>query len=88
MKMTEEEKKEQLIRDYKFTFGSPEGKRVLENLRKLANYDLSIVPTDNNGQVDIYQVMKNEGQRAVVIHILRKISTDLGEPKQTEAIKE
>ena len=85
MKITEEEKKEQLIRDYKNTFGSPEGERVLGDLRRHANIDLSIVPTDNNGQIDIYQVMKNEGQRAVVIHILRRIRTDLDKPKQTKA---
>ena len=85
MKMTEEEKKEQLIRDYKYIFSIPEGKRVLENLKRLGNYDLSIVPLDNNGQVDIYQVMKNEGQRAVIVHILRKIRTDFDKPKQTEA---
>lgn len=90
--MTDEEKREvdaeQLIRDYKYTFGSPDGKRVLEDLKRLANYDLVLVPLDNNGRIDSHQVMRNEGNREVVVHILRKIKTDLGKPKQTEAIKE
>lgn len=90
--MTDEEKREvdteQLIRDYKYTFGSPDSKRVVENLKKLANYDLVLVPTDNNGRIDSHQVMFNEGQRSVIVHILRKIKVDLGKPKQTEAVKE
>ena len=99
MKMTEEEEKkeqlikeqlakEQLVSDYKNTFGSPEGERVLGDLKRLANIDFSIIPLNGNGQIDINQVMVNEGQRAVVIHILRKISVDLDKPKQTEAVKE
>ena len=91
--MTEDEEKaeaekEQLIRDYKYTFGSPDGKTVLEDLKRLANYDLVLVPLDNNGRIDSHQVMRNEGNREVVVHILRKIKVDLGKPKQTEAVKE
>ena len=91
--MTDEEQKredaaEQLIRDYKYTFGSPDGKRVLEDLKRLANYDLVLVPLDNNGRIDSHQVMRNEGNREVVVHILRKIKVDLSKPKQTEAVKE
>lgn len=91
--MTDEEKKreeavEQLIRDYKFTFGSPDSERVVSDLKKLANYDLVLVPLDNNDRIDSHQVMFNEGQRSVIVHILRKIKVDLGKPKQTEAIKE
>lgn len=86
--MTDEEKAEQLIRDYKFAFGSPDGKRVLEDLKRLANYDLVLVPLDNNGRIDSHQVMRNEGNREVVVHILRKIKVNLDKPKQTEAIKE
>ncbi len=88
----DEEKREeetgQLIRDYKFTFGSPDSKRVLNDLKRLANYDLVLVPLDNNGRIDSHQVMRNEGNREVIVHILRKIKVDLGKPKQTEAIKE
>ena len=90
--MTEDEEKreaekEQLTRDYKFTFGSPDGKRVVKDLKSLANYDLVLVPLDNNGKIDSHQVMFNEGRRSVIVHILRKIKVDLGKPKQTEAVK-
>lgn len=91
--MTDEEKKreeaaEQLIRDYKYTFGSPDSERVVGDLKRLANYDLVLIPVDNNGRIDTNQVMFNEGQRSVIVHILRKIKVDLGKPKQTEAVKE
>lgn len=90
--MTDEEKRvettEQLIRDYKYTFGSPDSGRVVGDLKRLANYDLVLVPLDNSGRIDSHQVMFNEGQRSVIVHILRKIKVDLGKPKQTEAIKE
>jgi len=91
--MTDEDKKreeavEQLTRDYKYTFGSPDSERVVKDLKGLANYDLVLVPLDNNGRIDSHQVMFNEGQRSVIVHILRKIKVDLGKPKQTEAVRE
>ncbi len=84
--MTDEEKTIQLVMDYKRTFETLEGKRVLANLRKISRFDLSVIPTGNDGHTDIYEVMRNEGQRSVVLHILKKIETDLSKPKQTEAI--
>jgi len=91
--MTDEEKKReedvwQEIKDFKETFESPEGKRVVERLKRLSNYDYVLVPVDNNGRIDVNQVMFNEGQRSVMVHILRKLKTDLGKPKQTEAVRE
>lgn len=82
--MTEEEIKEQLKIDYLETFTSPHGQRVLEDLRKLSRFDYSVVPTGNDGHVDALDVMRNEGMRAVVIHILRKIEKKK-EEKQTES---
>lgn len=83
----EEEKKEQLKMDYLETFTSPAGKRVLADLRRLSHFDLSIIPTGNDGHIDVYNVMRNEGMRAVLIHILRKIEPVEIE-RQTEAKKE
>lgn len=90
--MTDEEKKReeetwQEVKDFKETFEPPTGKRVVERLKRLANYDFVLIPVDNNGRIDTNQVMFNEGQRSVIVHILRKIKVDLDKPKQTEAIK-
>lgn len=83
--MTEEEKKQQLINDYLETFTSSHGQRVLDDLRRLSGFDFSIIPTGNDGHTDVYDVMRNEGMRAVVIHILRKIDTKSKEERQTES---
>lgn len=84
--MTEEEI--QLYVDYKELFGSERGKRVLENLTKVFNFGKSIVPRDNNGRIDIFEVMRNEGKRAVIVHILHKVNAVFEEGKQQQAIHE
>lgn len=83
--MTPEEKKEQVVKDYLEVFTSPHGKRVLVDLRRLSHFDFSVIPTGNDGHTDTYDVMRNEGMRAVVIHILRKIEPEPKEERQTES---
>lgn len=84
--MTDEER--QLYIDFKELFGSDRGKRVLANLRKVFNFDVSVIPRDNIGRTDIYEVLRNEGKRTVIIYILHKKNADLDEAKQKEAIHE
>jgi hypothetical protein len=84
MKDKEQEAK-QLIIDYKYTFGSEQSKRVLEDLRKLANLNRSVIPRDREGRIDPLEVMRNEGQRSVVVHIYTKIAKNPNEVKQKEA---
>ncbi len=81
-----EDEKKQLTMDYKQTFDSPEGKRVVDNLRKISKFDLSVLPIGKDDHIDIHAIMRYEGQRSVVLHILKKIEEDLDKPKQIEAI--
>jgi hypothetical protein len=77
--MTEAEKN--LVILYKQVFCTEAGKKVLENLRSVFNFDLSVIPKDNQGRTDIYEVFRNEGKRSVVLHILKKTEKDLNEIK-------
>lgn len=81
MKDRDQEAK-QLILDYKFVFSSEEGKRVLADLKKLAKLNLSIVPHDQQGRIDPMAVMRNEGQRSVLVHIYRMLEKDPYEVRQ------
>lgn len=82
--MTDEEKN--LIIDYRNTFESPQGERVLKDLRKIFNFDVSVQPLGIDGHIDSYKVVRNEGCRSVIIHILRKIEKDFDDKKQEEAV--
>jgi hypothetical protein len=81
--MTDTEK--QLAILYKEVFGTVSGQLVIEDLRRVFNFDLSIVPRDNNGRIDELEVMRNEGKRSVILHILKTVAKDLDKPEsQTE----
>lgn len=84
MKDRDQEAK-QLIIDYKFVFGSDEGKRVLKDIEQLAQFNYSIIPLDQQGRIDPMAVMRREGQRSVLVHIYRKLEKDPNEPKQKVA---
>ena len=62
------------ISDYKKTFGSPEGRRVLFHLMKVHGVMLT-----SHVEGDPYSTAFNEGGRNVVIQILRKMRMDLKE---------
>jgi hypothetical protein len=64
------------IEDYKRTFSTENGKRVLWDLMK-KNGMLSDIFTENP-QVSAY----NEGRRAVVLYILQKLNTDIQKLQQ------
>jgi hypothetical protein len=81
--MTDTEK--QLAILYKEVFNTVSGQLVIEDLRRVFNFDLSIVPRDNNGRIDELEVMRNEGKRSVILHILKTVAKDLDKPEpQTE----
>ena len=85
--MTTEES-QQLIIDYQQTFGSEMGQRVLADLKRLSKLNSSFVPIDNEGRIDPLQLMRNEGQRSVLVHIYTKLGKDPFETKQERAINE
>jgi len=67
--MNEDQQAQQLVRDYKATFGADAGKRVLAHMKLMAKYNIASVPNDNMGRIDPYEVMRQEGMRSVIIHI-------------------
>ena len=78
--MDKEDEKFQSVIDYQQTFGSPEGKRVLDHLKKLAHYNMAFVPR-YGGQVDPYEMCREEGKRAVIVHIETQLNKDPTEKK-------
>lgn len=83
--MTRDEEHNRLILDFQKTFDTDSGKRVLEALRKRARMDVSVIPLDHNGHIDIYQVMRNEGQKAMMIHIDYMLTKSINKERQEEA---
>ena len=87
--MTNEDIHRQLVIDYKETFESPHGKRVLEDLRRKTTYDKSSVSFNRTNPIDINRLVYDEGQRAMLVYILRMLSTNLmDEPRSETAISE
>ena len=67
--------KKQRIRDYRFVFGSPEGKRVLEDLRSKAKLmDVSAVELDKT--LTTNGMFFNEGRRSLVLYIYKMVTSD------------
>lgn len=69
--------KADLVRAYKNTFSTDEGKMVLHNLMKTFHVLNSTMDANPN------EVMFKEGERSVVLRILRTIGTD---PNELEKI--
>ena len=65
---------DQLTQDYKETFNSVHGKRVLDNLMSLAHYNVAFVPKGLDGHVDAYEMCREEGKRSVIVHIERMLN--------------
>lgn len=64
----------QLLIDYKNVFESPEGKRVLEDLRKRC--PLLTEPISTAGGIDPNKVLVLEGQNNVLKHIYKMLRRD------------
>jgi hypothetical protein len=79
-------KEKQLIQDYHETFGTPAGKRCLDDLRKLSKLLVSSIPVDNTGKLDLGMLAYQTGQQSVLKHIYIKLNKNPNEPKQTVAI--
>lgn len=74
----------QLDKDYKETFGSNEGLRVLTDLNKHTGALRPNKPINNDALLMAYKA----GQASVIIHIYSKVNKKLNEPKQERAINE
>lgn len=70
-------KRKRLAVDYQRTFGSPEGKRVLADLRK--HCPLLMESISLAGGVDVNKLLVLEGQRSVLLYIYKKLRLDPNE---------
>jgi hypothetical protein len=51
----------------------------------LSGFNSSVVPVDSQGRIDPYEVMRNEGKRAVIIHIEKQLIKTDNQVKQKKA---
>lgn len=80
--MDREDEKTQRIIDYHQVFGTPEGKRVLEHMKKLAHYNTTLSPpVGTDGHTDVFRVMHKEGQRCVITNIEMMLNKNPDEKK-------
>ena len=80
-----DDKAKQLVMDFLNTFTSEGGKRVRKALIDRAKSDVVVTPLDNNGRVDIYQVMANNGMRSIITYIDWMLAKNPNEEKQEVA---
>jgi hypothetical protein len=71
-----EQKHKALLIDYKMAFASEHGKRVLANLREVANVDR---PHFYPGPIDTTALVIAEARRGLVLEILAKVNADIGQ---------
>lgn len=69
--------KRDMVKRYKRVFGSEDGKKVLHDLMKICNVMHSTL------NADPLIMAHNEGERSIVLRILRTIQTD---PRQMEEL--
>jgi len=79
--MTEE--KRQLVMDFKDTFGSPYGQRVLEALNKRTTLNRPCL--NKEGEVDLGKLPYEEGKRVMVLYIHEMINKDIETKKKARA---
>jgi len=85
MSQTRAEKQKEIVRAYQEIFLNQNGKLVLKDLRKLAKLNVTEVPLDSLGRIDPYEVMRNEGKRAVLVHIEKQLDKIDNTIKQEKA---
>lgn len=83
--MTREEEARKLAADYYETFSTEQGQRILNDLVKITKSEICVVPFDNEGRLDVNQMVRNEGKRAVITYIKGMMSKDITKDKQVKA---
>ena len=76
---------DQLLIDYKETFGTEAGKRVLHDLDRKTTFSRPGFP--GFGPIDVNRVLVNEAQRSLFLYILKKIH-GIPEKKEREVQNE
>ena len=85
--MNQENKDKEMIIAYQNCFATDSGKMVLANLRQVFKFDLSVIPIGDDQHIDVNRLLRNEGQRSVLIHILTQMTKDLNKP-EPEPVKQ
>lgn len=81
-KMTREEIVRQRNTDFLHSFSGPHGERVFEYLKGLSTYEKSSIPADKRQPIDVNRLIYDEGQRAVILHILHWLNVDITKLKK------
>jgi hypothetical protein len=81
-----EEQKKQLIIDYKQTFNTETGKRVLNDLKRKTTLHRSSVRPEK--PIDTNRLVYDEAQRSMILYIIQMLEKDPYEARQEKAIKE
>lgn len=79
-----------ILSDYRATFGTDAGKRVLESLKQLSGHGRpAYLPTTSAGSIDPYATHVRVGRQSIVDEILANlaIAEDAGEESKPAAIK-
>jgi hypothetical protein len=71
----------QLVNAYQNCFVTDSGKMVLADLKRVFKFDLSVIPIGDDSHIDVNRLLRNEGQRSVLIHILTQMAKDLNKPE-------
>jgi hypothetical protein len=71
-----------IVLAYKRLFSSLDGQAVLEDLKKLSRHGQSPNFIDAQGRTDPFAFFRQEGQKVVIRHIIRKVETDFEQPEQ------
>lgn len=75
----------QLVTDYQSVFGSPEGQRILADLRKRCPFLLDSI--DSSRGIDVNRLIYLEGQRSVLLHIYKMLRADPNQEPPPAAVK-
>jgi len=71
-----QDKAEQLRRHYVNTFGSESGKWVLDDLKRHSTFNRSSVTANRERPIDVNRLIYDEGARAVILYITKKLARD------------
>ncbi len=92
MRKAERDKQEidkQIIIDFKSTFASPEGKRVLDHLMNICTIAKpSVSVRAGSVGIDTSRLLFDEGQRCFMLHIMNRVNADPMKTLPEDAITE
>ena len=86
--MTPDEQKHQNIIDFKMTFGSEHGKRVLGKLKAITGYYFFKDFKDKNGRIDPLAEMEQKGKQFLIMYIETQLNKDTTKDTPTQVKSE